>query len=232
MVTTPAASASKLAYLKTVDIFQDLSEKQIKEMEDALPMFTCEPGRIFFRASDPAEVLFILKKGEVMLYRINEHGKRLITATLTAGTVFGEMPILGQRLQHSEAEALTECLICSMSRRDVMDLINRYPIVGLRIAEVLSSRLEDAEERLEEMAFQGLRERLAALLLRLADDTDWRGQPVVKGLTHQHLAEILGSYRETITATLNEFKAKGYIETGRKKITLKDTEALTKLLGR
>ena len=47
-------------------------------------------------------------------------------------------------------------------------------------------------ERLEEMAFQGLRERLASLLLRLANETDWRGNPVVKGLTHQHLAEILG----------------------------------------
>jgi CRP/FNR family transcriptional regulator, cyclic AMP receptor protein len=224
------ANVSKLAYLKTVDIFQDLSDSEMKEVETSAPMFTCEPGRIFYHADDPAEVLFILKKGEVILSRVNEDGKRLITATIDAGTIFGEMPIFGQRLQHSEAEALTDCLICSLSRRDVMSLINRHPIIAVRIAEVLSIRLESAEERLQEMAFQGLRERLASLLLRLADQTDWRGNLVISGLTHQHLAEILGSYRETITATLNEFKANGWIETGRKKIVIVDVDGLRSLV--
>ncbi|CAN5647166.1 Crp/Fnr family transcriptional regulator [soil metagenome] len=226
-----SSNSAKLAYLQTVDIFQDLDAKQMKDVEAAAPMFTCEPGRTFYRAGDPAEVLFILKKGEVILSRFNEDGKRLITATLKAGTIFGEMPLLGQHMRYSEAEALSECLICSLSRRDVLELIRRYPVVGLRIAEVLSRRLRDAEERLEEMAFQGLRERLASLLLRLANDTDWRGNPVVKGLTHQHLAEILGTYRETISTTLAEFKADGLIETRRKRITILDPDGLRTLLA-
>jgi CRP/FNR family transcriptional regulator, cyclic AMP receptor protein len=227
-----SATSSKLDYLQTVDIFQDLTAEQMKDVEEAVPMFTCEPGRSFYRASEPSEVLFILKKGEVVLSRVNEDGKRLITATLKAGTVFGEMPLIGQHMHYSEAEALTDCLICSMSRRDVLDLIGRYPVIGLRIAEVLSQRLRDAEERLEEMAFQGLRERLASLLLRLAGETDWRGNPVIKGLTHQHLAEILGTYRETISTTLSEFKADGVIEVGRKRITIVDPEGLRAMLGR
>ena len=227
---TTSTPMSKLAYLQTVDIFQDLTMSQMKEIETAAPMFTCGPGRIFFRPHDPAEVLFILKKGEVALSRFTDEGKRLIIATISAGTVFGEMPILGQRLQHAEAEALTACLICAMSRRDVESLITRYPVVGLRIAEVLSHRLQAAEARLEEMAFQGLRERLAALLLRLADETDWRGQLIVRGLTHQHLAEILGSYRETVTATLNEFKSAGLVETSRKKIIIKDAASLRAMI--
>lgn len=226
-----SAPLTKLAYLQTVDIFQDLDEKQMKDIEAAVPMFTCEAGRTFYRVEDPAEVLFILKKGEVMLSRFNDEGKRLITATLKAGTVFGEMSFLGKHMQYSEAEALTECLICSMSRRDVLELIGRYPVVGLRIAEVLSHRLRDAEERLEEMAFQGLRERLASLLLRLANETDWRGNPVVKGVTHQHLAEILGTYRETISATLAELKDSGLIETHRKRISIVDPVGLRQIFA-
>jgi CRP-like cAMP-binding protein len=50
-------------------------------------------------------------------------------------------------MHYSEAEALIDCLICSMSRRDVLDLIGRYPVIALRITEVLSQRLRDAEER-------------------------------------------------------------------------------------
>jgi CRP/FNR family transcriptional regulator, cyclic AMP receptor protein len=226
-----SASTAKLAYLQTVDIFQDLSAAQMKDVEDAVPMFSCEPGRVFYRAEEPAEVLFILKKGEVTLSRVNADGKRLITSTLKAGTVFGEMPLVGQRMHSSEAEALTECLICSMSRRDVLDLIGRYPPIALRIAEVLGERLRDAEQRLEEMAFHGLRERLASLLLRLASETDWRGNPVIKGLTHQHLAEILGTYRETISTTLAEFKTDGWIEVGRKRITIVDPDRLRELIN-
>lgn len=222
-------SESKLAYLQTVDIFQDLSPDEMNDVEKAVPMFTCEPGRVFYRAEEPAEVLFILKKGEVALTRVNENGMRLITSTLQEGTVFGEMPLVGQRMHSNQAESLTSCLICSMSRRDVLDLVARYPSIALRITEVLSSRLRTAEERLEEMAFQGVRERLASLILRLATESDWRGNPVVKGLTHQHLAEILGTYRETISTTMADFKSRGLVEVGRKRITILDPDQLQEL---
>lgn len=222
----------KLGYLQTVDIFRDLSLDAMHKIEAATQMVTCEAGRVFYRPNDSADVLFILKKGEVAISRVTEDGKRLITATLQAGTVFGEMPFLGQRLQDAYAEALTPSLICVMSRRDVNDLLARHPCVALRIVDVLSVRLSAAEERLEEMAFKGLRERLAGLLLRLATEQDWRGRPIITGLTHQHFAEILGTYRETVSATLNALRAEGAIQTGRKRITLLQPHVLHEICGR
>lgn len=182
--TIIAAEAGKLPYLQKVDIFRDLTADAMHEIEATTVMVTCEPGRVFYRADDPAEVLFILKQGEVAISRTTADGKRLITTTVHAGTIFGEMPFLGQRLQHAQAEARTACLICVMSRRDVTDLLTRHPCIALRIVEVLSKRLDAAEIRLEEMAFRGLRERLATLLLQLATEQDWRGRPVIIGLTH------------------------------------------------
>ncbi len=222
--STPGAT-EKLPYLRKVDIFRDLTPDARHEIETTTVMITCEPGRVFYRADDPAEVLFILKKGEVAISRTTEDGKRLITTTVRDGTIFGEMPFLGQRLQHAQAEARTASLICVMSRRDVEDLLTRHPSIALRIVEVLSARLDAAETRLEEMAFKGLRERLAALLVRLATERDWRGRPVVIGLTHQHLAELLGTYRETISATLNALRDEGLL-TGRKRITILQLDAL------
>lgn len=228
MGTSPAVpgATEKLPYLRKVDIFRDLTPDAMHEIETTTVMVTCEPGRIFYRAEDPAEVLFILKKGEVAISRTTADGKRLITTTVHDGTIFGEMPFLGQRLQNAQAEALTESLICVMSRRDVEDLLTRHPSIALRIVEVLSARLEAAEARLEEMAFRRLRERLATLLLQLATERDWRGRPVVTGLTHQHLAELLGTYRETISATLNALRDDGLLQTGRKRITLLRPDAL------
>lgn len=221
----------KLRYLQKVDIFRDLTPDAMHELETTTTMITCKPGRVFYRADDPAEVLFILKQGEVTISRTTEDGKRLITTTVHAGTVFGEMPFLGQRLQHAQAEALTESLICVMSHRDVDELLARHPCIALRIVEVLSKRLDAAETRLEEMAFKGLHERLACLLVQLATERDWRGRPVAVGLTHQHFAELLGTYRETVSAALTTFRDEGLIQTGRKRITLLRPDALREIAG-
>lgn len=221
----------KRRFLQKVDIFRDLTPEAMHAIETTTVMVTCEPGRVFYRADDPAEVLFILKKGEVAISRTTEEGKRLITTTVHAGTIFGEMPFLGQRLQHAQAEALTESVICVMSRRDVDELLARHPCIALRIVEVLSSRLDAAETRLEEMAFRGLRERLACLLLQVATERDWRGRSVVVGLTHQHFAELLGTYRETVSAALTAFRDDGLIQTGRKRIAILRPDTLQEIAG-
>jgi len=232
MTSATIAAVDKLPFLRKVDIFRDLTPDAMHEIETTTVMVTCEPGRVFYHASDPAEVLFILKKGEVAISRTTEEGKRLITTTVRDGTIFGEMPFLGQRLQHAQAEARTECLICVMSRRDVNDLLTRHPCIALRIVGVLSARLDAAEMRLEEMAFRGLRERLPTPLLPHAPGEGPRGGAVVAGLTHQHFAELLGTYRETVSATLNAFRDDGLLQTGRKRITLLRPETLRAIAGR
>jgi CRP/FNR family cyclic AMP-dependent transcriptional regulator len=74
------------------------------------------------------------------------------------------------------------------------------------------------------MAFKGIPARLASLLLRLAEE---QGSNDITGLTHQDLAESVGTYRETATQVLNDLKGAGYIDIGRKRITILDVDALT-----
>lgn len=224
MVTnTPTSDIrAKRIYLSMVEIFQDLAPSEIDHLERITAMVTTERGRVFYNPSEPAEVLFILKRGEVAVSRLSPDGKKLIVATFGAGAVFGEMAIVGQRMHESYAEALTDCLICIMSRRDVEDLLLGDPRIAVRLVHALGRRLSDAEARIEEMAFRGVSARLAAMLLRLASDKDWRGRRAVIGLTHQQLAELIGTYRETVTLTLNQFKAEGLVEVGRRRIVLLD----------
>jgi CRP-like cAMP-binding protein len=87
--------------------------------------------------------------------------------------------------------------------------------------ESMAIRLREAESKLEDLAFKSIPTRLAALLQDLASD-----EKVVEGYTHQDLAEMLGTYRETATQTLNEFKSNGWLEIGRKRIRILDLEAL------
>jgi CRP-like cAMP-binding protein len=222
----PEDRSSKIGYLQMVDIFQDLTEEEIEEIDRAITMSTCRRGRIFYMPEDTSEVLFLLKEGRVQLYRISPDGKKLVIGTVGPGAIFGEMALIGQGMHNTFAEATEECVLLVMSREDVEHLLVTKPKVALRIFEELGSRLKETESRLEEIAFKGIPARLASFLLQLADE---QGDDTITGLTHQDLGEQIGTYRETTTQTLNIFKADGLIDIGRKRITILDREGLERV---
>lgn len=216
----------KCEYLSDLDLFRDLSERDRAELDRMTTITSVPKGRVFYQPEDVSEVLFLIKEGRVQLYRISPEGKKLVIATLGPGTIFGEMALLGQQMHNTFAEALDDCLIVVMSRADLERLILSKPSVGLHMLEITGRRLSDAEARLQDMAFKGIPARLASLLLRLAAE---RNTDEIVGLTHQDLAETIGTYRETATQVLNELKAQGLIEIGRKRITIRDPERLARV---
>lgn len=236
--TTTQPSADKLRYLSELTVFQDLTAREMEELNRSTVMSSVPKGRVFYRPEETSEVLFILKEGRVQLYRISPEGKKLVITTLGPHTLFGEMPLLGAKMHNTFAEAIEDCLIMVMSRSDLERLILAKPQVALRILDSTGKRLREAEERLENMAFKGIPARLASLLLRLADEQDPNGAGIgtsngeeaeegeILGLTHQDFAESVGTYRETATQVLNDLKAAGLIEIGRKRITILDREGL------
>lgn len=222
----PSQGGDKIGYLRMVDIFRDLSEAEVEEIDRATTITTAHRGKILYMPEETGEVLFMLKEGRIQLYRISPEGKKLVIATIGPGTVFGEMAFIGQGMHNSFAEALENCVLLIMSRTDVERMLVTKPQVALRIFEVLGHRLQEAEARLAEIAFKSIPARLASLLLQLADE---QGSSVIDGLTHQNLGEQIGTYRETTTQTLNMFKSAGLIDIGRKKIMILDRDGLRRM---
>src|SRR5262245_43814329 len=191
-----AASEIKLHYLKKTDLFCDLSPEELKDVARMATMTTCPAGKIFYSPNEQGEVLFILKKGQVQLYRLSDEGRKLVIGTLAAGTIFGEMALTGLRMYDAFAEATEEALICTLNRCDVEKLLISKPKVAMRLVDLLGRRLRETEERLEQTLFHDVPSRLAWLLLRLRADT----RSNIIEMTHEELAEHLGVYRETVTA--------------------------------
>jgi CRP/FNR family cyclic AMP-dependent transcriptional regulator len=222
----PEERSDKIGYLQMVNIFQDLTEAEMEEVDRATTITTCRRGKILYMPEDTSEVLFLLKEGRVQLYRISPDGKKLVIGTVGPGTIFGEMTLIGQGMHNTFAEAVEDCVLYVMSRGDVERLLVTRPKVALRIFENLGSRLRETEARLEEIGFKSIPARLASLLLQLADE---RGGVTITGLTHQDLGEQIGTYRETTTQTLNAFKAEGLIDIGRKRIIILDRAGLQRI---
>lgn len=229
----PEGLPNKVGYLREVDILRDLEPDEVEEMGKRAPMQRVPAGTVFYSPEQAAEVLFMLKEGQVRLYQLSADGKALTTAIVEAGTIFGEMALLGQQLHQSYAEALSPCLICLMSREDVKSMLLGDPRIAARIAETLGQRLISAERRLSDFAFKNLPQRLAGLLLQLARPSKARlfrpgGPPEVR-FTHEALAEMAGTYRETATKILGEFRAQGLIDLKRGRVVIVDAAGLRTL---
>ncbi len=205
---------------KQIDIFADLDQDEMEELEHMLVLTTYERGELLYQPNEKREVLFLLKTGKVEIYRLSPEGRKLVIASIGPGTFFGEMALVGQGMYDSYAEAVEDSTACVMTRSDVERLLLAKPKVALRFLEGVGQRLKDSEARLEEIAFKNARSRLASLLLQLCQGKD------VLNLSHQDLAERLGFYRETVTNVLDQFKADGLIETRRKQITIVKSDEL------
>lgn len=205
-----------------MDIFCDLEPAAMAAFEQQTEMRTCRKGQILYSQEDRAEVLFLLKRGRVQLYRLTPSGKRLDLAVIEPGAFFGEMPLIGESLRHTFAEAAEDSLICVMSRNDIERLMRERSEVALRMIEVLSRRLTLCEARLEEMAYRSVPARIAAVLLRLGRG---RSGEVVQ-ITHQELGDMIGALRESVTKILDEFQRTELVELSRGRIILHDVTGL------
>ncbi len=211
---------TKFGYLSAMELFADLPSREVEQVSAAISMRTCPPGTVCYIPGETGEVMFLLKKGTVQIYRLSPEGRKLIIARLEPFSFFGEMSILGQGMNESFAETESEAVLCAMSRADVERHIFSRPQVVKRILDAVGRRMLDLERMLEDAAFRGLVPRIASLLLR-----ETRGDRI-EALTHQSIADRLGVYRESATLALHEMKKAGIIETGRKRITIIDREAL------
>ncbi len=224
-----ALALQKRSYLSEVAIFQDLSPDEMAELGRSVPMKEVTAGTIFHSPDDSAEVLFILKKGRVKVYQLTPDGHALTMHIYDAGSIFGEMSLLGQGMHGSFAEALTPCVLCMMSRDHVHRLMLSDPRVATRIVESLTERLTHVENRLLDFAYRRVPERLARLLLQLAQphrNLFSRTQRMEVRYTHEELADMIGSTRETTTKLLNEMRVRGLVDLQRGQITLIDMNAL------
>jgi CRP-like cAMP-binding protein len=158
----------------------------------------------------------------VQLYRVTPDGRRFVIATLGAGSLFGEDSLLGGDTPDTYAVALEPCTIWTMPRQDALELSSREAMFGFGLIQAMGQRLMEAENRLEQMAYSTISARLAALLLELGNSN----QDNVVHATHQELADMLGTWRETISKTLQDFRRRGLVASGRRQLTLLDKEGL------
>lgn len=219
---------SKYWFLKQIKLFSDLPDREMQRVEEVTRMESVKRRQFIFLPGDAASTIYLLKSGRVKLSRVNEEGKELTLAILEPGEVFGELEILEGMPRDTVAEALDDVSICVMQRADFEALLKKDPNTNIRLTKLIGLRLKKIESRIEDLVFKDVPARLAHLLIELSKEfglqENGRTRLNVK-ISHQELANLIGSTRETVTATLGDFKRRGLIAfDGRRLVILREKE--------
>jgi CRP-like cAMP-binding protein len=224
----------RVRLLSLVDVFESLSEEEIKRLNGQLSDIHLEPGQIFYTPQDRSERLFVLQKGRVRVFKMIDR-REFTLAVVDEGTVFGEMALTAQRLQEAYAQAIEPSEVSVMHREDLERLVLEKPEVGLKITHLLSERLRRYETRLEDITLKGITARLASVILLLLES-----EGVVSGSsylklpihhTHEQLGTMIGTNREAVTRAFSQLQDEGVVELRRRLIYVGDIEALKRVAG-
>lgn len=221
--------SQKLWYLKQCQLFERLPAEELDRLESRARSRKFSRRSPIYLPADEAGAVLLLASGQARICSITAEGKQAILAFLDPGELFGELAILSDAPREEYAEATKDSTILLIPSDEIQRLMERYGDLSLGITKLIGLRRRTVERRLKSLLFRSNRERLIHLLLELAEQY---GRPVDEGLlldiklSHQDLASVIGSTRETVTVTLGELRDEKRLTLGHRRIVITDIRAL------
>lgn len=194
------------------------------------PPLNIKKGNIIFYQGDQPDRIYFVKEGFVKLYRMSEEGRDSIIYLYGPGSILGVRALTSEdeRLRHN-AEAITDSEIITMSRKEYLDLVLEHPEYLVDLLHVFIERLNYTERKLEGFILTDATARVANFLSDCARRFGIRRNnhiAIPLPLTHQRIAEFVGSFRETATVALNRLQKEKIVKVERGKITILDLKKL------
>lgn len=220
---------SKLWYLENFNLFEGLSREKMMELDKKLSMSNIDKNEIIYFADEPSNSLFLLKEGNVKLTRVSDDGKESITAILKPGEIFGELAITSGSSRDDTAIALDKAVICTISKENFENLLIENPKFNLRITKLIGMKLQRVARNLESLTFKDSSTRVIEFLSEYAEDYGKKiGDEIFikTTLTHQDIANLTATSRQTVTTVLNNLKDKKILDFSRNKIIIRNPEKL------
>jgi CRP/FNR family transcriptional regulator len=196
-------------YLRQLSkVMNVLNDDELERLVPLLSERQFKPRQLLFSAGDPPERVYLLLKGRVKIYQVAENGKEIILDVVGKGGVVGDMAIVEDGERIACAQAIDETVAVSISWEDFAHLLHSSPRLGFAMAELMARRLVGMQRTFMNIVSKPVSARLADTLLNRQENG-----VISLGLTHQELAQTIGTSRETVTALLSRFATLGAIAT-------------------
>lgn len=222
----------KWEYLRRIPLFSDLREALIKQIADIATIKRVKKGTVLFQQGDPGEAVYVVKEGSIKISMVDEDGKEYIIHIMKKGEVFAEATLFNSGPYPANAEAVEDTALIVLNNARLEDFIKANSELALELIKIMAKRLQDVSKQLNSLALRDAIGRTISVLIRLAEE---KGEKVEKGviirdISRQDLASMVGTTRETVTRILNQMSKGKLLELDRQKIIIKDVRMLNSYL--
>lgn len=220
---------TKYWHLHNHQLFNVLNSAELKQICLITNFKTAKKGEIIYFSHDESDRVYTIKRGTIKIVEIDNNGNEIVKDILQTGDLFGQFTLTNSTLDEYAVAVSDYVTCCSFKLTDFEEVIERNPALALRYTKWVGFRLKRMENRYANLVFKDVRARLNGFLKDWAakEGSDGKNEIVLKNyLTHQDIASLICSTRQTVTQLFNELKDRNIIDYSRNEIIIKDLSAL------
>jgi len=224
----------KIDALRRTVLFGDLAEVQLRALAEHSIEKQLARDEILFIAGEEARGLYVIIVGTLRAYRNDMEGREQVIHVERAGATIAELPVFDDKPYPSTVAADEETRLLFIDKKDVKELCLQHPQIALAALKLLAARLRQCASLVETLSLRDVDQRLARWLLLEAQN---KGTPSGNGyefplvLTHQQIANYIGSVREVVSRTFARLQKNGYLTIEGRLIKINDAKALRDFAG-
>lgn len=221
----PTKSKEAVESLRAIPLFSQIADADLELIASLLIERRFPRGTTIVEEGLPGDYMYVIREGRVKVTKISDEGREKILMFLDAGSFFGEMALLDRAPRTASVKTLEASRLLALSRTDFLNALRSSPEIAMGVIQELTRRLRETNEQASAQSFQRVKARTKGLLRRLAaDERDDAGRRLTPPLTHQQIADMIGTSRETVTRVVKDMKAEGWLAQSGKRYAVVDGE--------
>ena len=206
------AGTDALEALRSIPLFSHVADGDLDQIASHLIERRYPRNTTIVEEGLPGDYMYIIREGRVKVTKLSEDGREKILAFFEPGHFVGDMALLDRAPRSASVKTLTPVRVLALSRADFTGLIRKSPDLSIAVIRELSGRLRAVNDQASALSFQRVKDRTKGLLVRLAKDEAADAEHVMTpALTHQQIADMIGTSRETVTRVIKDLKTSGWL---------------------
>jgi CRP-like cAMP-binding protein len=198
--------------LRAIPLFSHVADADLEQIASHLIERRYPRNTTIVEEGLPGDYMYIIREGRVKVTKLSDDGREKILEFLDTGSFVGEMALLERAPRSASVKALSPVKLLALSRNDFVGLLKKSPDLAMSVIQELSRRLRTVNDQASALSFQRVKDRTKGLLHRLARDDRDGGRRATPPLTHQQIADMIGTSRETVTRVVKELKTAGWLD--------------------
>jgi CRP/FNR family cyclic AMP-dependent transcriptional regulator len=215
--------------LRSVPLFAQCRDSELEQIMQAFTARDYPKNSVILSAHDPGDTFYVLLSGQVKVMLVAEDGREVILSLMRSGDFFGEAALFKKDSHGASVIAMQDSRLLILRRDDLYRFLMGMPGVALGLLRSLCTRVQKAGETIGGLVLLDVTGRVSRLLLQLADESG--GEHIPDPPTHQIIAQMVGSSRETISRTISDLNSRELVAVSKEGITIRNREALEVAAG-